>query len=105
MKFIISLIYPMIMVVVAHAESDFSEFEAKVIAELGKLAQKNMELEKKLETTKVELKKIFSAIETERTYEAFDCYRNEIWDINGTITFNGCSGTIHQCSVLILKHL
>ena len=51
-----------------------------------------------LETTKVELKsmeKKFAAIQSERTYEAFDCYRTESWDINGTITFNGCLGYLY----------
>ena len=95
-KFVITLLSPMIMV--ALAESDHSEFEAEVMAELGKLAQKNVELEMDLETTKVELKsmeKKFAAIQSERTYEAFDCYRTESWDINGTITFNGCLGYLY----------
>jgi len=70
-KFVITLLCPMIMV--ALAESDHSEFEAEVMVELGKLAQKNLELEKELEsmvkkfnmelekelkTTKVELESI-----------------------------------------------
>ena len=93
MTFVITL--ACIMITAAHAESDNTEI-ATVMAELGKLAQKNVELERKLETYEIELKsmeKKFSALESERTYEVFDCYRTEDWDIDGTITFNGCSGT------------
>ena len=99
MKFIIMLVCPMI--IVAHAESNNSEFEAKVIAELGKLAQENKELKKELDNYKDELESMeetISAIQSEWPYEAFDCYRTESWDINGTITFNGCSGTTNQHS-------
>ena len=76
------------MILVARAEGDHSQFEAKVIAELGELAQKNRELEKELGYLKKEL----SILESERTYETFDCYRTENWYDPGIITFSGCSG-------------
>ena len=64
------------MIMIARAESDNSEFEAKMIA-----------LENKLES----MEKKLSALEGERTYEAFDCYRIGNWDVNATITFDSCS--------------
>ena len=72
------------MILKASAESDNSELLARIIADLGKLAQRNAELEKKL-----------AKIESERTYEAFDCYLTEDWDVSGAITFTGCSGQVH----------
>ena len=104
------------MILVARAEGDQSQFEAKVIAQLGELAQKNSlviaelgelaqkneelvqkneELEKELEYLKKEL----SNLESERTYEAFDCYRTESWYDTGIIPFMGCSG---MCFVSIV---
>ena len=90
------------MILVGSTEGDLSEFETKVInqlgelaqknslviAELGELAQKNRELEKELGYLKKEL----SILESERTYETFDCYRTENWYDTGIITFSGCSG-------------
>ena len=75
LKLVICLFLAMILK--AGAESDRSEFEARIIADLGKL-------EKKL-----------AKMESERTYEAFDCYRTADWDISGAITFTGCSGEVH----------
>merc|ERR1712117_129000 len=36
------------------------------------------------------LERKLAKIESERTYEAFDCYRTESWDVSGAITFTGC---------------
>ena len=92
LKLMVLLLSPMIMF--AHAEKLNSEFEAKVNDKLEKLAEENTALNKKLES----MEKKLSALEGERTYEAFDCYRDEDWDIEGTITFNSCSGIDNQHS-------
>jgi len=81
LKLVICLFLAMILK--AGADSDRSELEARIIgiiADLGELAQRNAELEKKL-----------AQIESERTYEVFDCYRTADWDTSGAITFTGCS--------------
>ena len=84
------------MILKASAESDNSELLARFIAQnlkleadLGKLAQRNAALERNL-----------AKIESERTYEAFDCYLTENWDVSGAITFTGCSGQVHyECQL------
>ena len=90
------------MILVARAEGDHSQFEAKVIAELGELAQKNEELVQKNEELEKELgylKKELSNLESERTNEGFDCYHTENWYDTGIITFTGrssmCFVSIH----------
>ena len=85
LKFVICLFLAMILK--AGAESDHSELLARIIAD-------NAELKRKL-----------AKMESERTYEAFDCYLTENWDVSGAITFTGCPGQVHYECQLTPRHI